>query len=163
MPIITPAYPQQNSTYNVTYSTRSIMMDEIKRGYEICQDIFANKVEWHSLFEPRNFFQKYKWVTIETQFTEETELEWRCCIIFIDQKAFYSADREYADQGSVHGLGASGWIEDKNSGVESGEEPVHQFSAHQSAELRANQREVSGNKRADIGYFLMNNKKLSAF
>jgi len=60
MPIITPAYPQQNSTYNTTYSTRSIMIDEIKRGFDICQEIFAGKLEWTALFEPRNFFQKYK-------------------------------------------------------------------------------------------------------
>jgi poly(A) polymerase Pap1 len=32
MPIITPAYPQQNSTYNVTQSNRSIMVDEFKKG-----------------------------------------------------------------------------------------------------------------------------------
>lgn len=60
MPIITPAYPQQNSTYNTTYSTRSIMIDEIKRGFDVCQEIFAGKLEWTALFEPRNFFQKYK-------------------------------------------------------------------------------------------------------
>jgi poly(A) polymerase len=60
MPIITPAYPQQNSTYNVTYSTRTIMIDEIKRGYENCQDILNGKLEWSALFEPKNFFMKYK-------------------------------------------------------------------------------------------------------
>jgi poly(A) polymerase len=60
MPIITPAYPQQNSTYNVTYSTRSIMIDEIKRGHDICQEIFNGKLEWSALFESKNFFQKYK-------------------------------------------------------------------------------------------------------
>ena len=32
MPIITPAYPQQNSTFNVTLSTRSVMLKEFKRG-----------------------------------------------------------------------------------------------------------------------------------
>lgn len=60
MPIITPAYPQQNSTYNVSQSTRTIMIEEIKRGFEICQDVFASKCEWSALFEPRNFFQRYK-------------------------------------------------------------------------------------------------------
>jgi len=37
MPIITPAYPCMNSTYNVTTSTLRIMSDEFKRGSEICE------------------------------------------------------------------------------------------------------------------------------
>ena len=35
MPIITPAYPQQNSTYNVTQSSRTVMVDEFKKGKPI--------------------------------------------------------------------------------------------------------------------------------
>jgi poly(A) polymerase len=60
MPIITPAYPQQNSAYNVSLSSRAIMISEIKRGLEICQQIKASKAEWTALFEPRNFFNRYK-------------------------------------------------------------------------------------------------------
>lgn len=60
MPIITPAYPQQNSAFNVTLSTRSIMIDEIKRGFDTCQKVNAGKTEWDTLFEPRNFFLRYK-------------------------------------------------------------------------------------------------------
>ncbi|CAG9116245.1 unnamed protein product [Plutella xylostella] len=32
MPIITPAYPQQNSTFNVSASTRSVIMEEFRLG-----------------------------------------------------------------------------------------------------------------------------------
>ena len=61
MPIITPAYPQQNSTYNVTFSTRSIINSEIKRGLETIQKITNYQTDWSALFEPKNFFNQYKY------------------------------------------------------------------------------------------------------
>ncbi|KAL5463445.1 hypothetical protein EMCRGX_G032340 [Ephydatia muelleri] len=60
MPIITPAYPQQNSTFNVTVSTRSIMIKEFKRGLEVCEDIVAGRKGWDDLFELLAFFTLYK-------------------------------------------------------------------------------------------------------
>uniref|UniRef100_A0AAR2M010 Poly(A) polymerase n=1 Tax=Pygocentrus nattereri TaxID=42514 RepID=A0AAR2M010_PYGNA len=62
MPIITPAYPQQNSTYNVSVSTRNIMVEEFKQGLAITDEILQNKADWSKLFEAPNFFQKYKYV-----------------------------------------------------------------------------------------------------
>uniref|UniRef100_A0A8C4XHE2 polynucleotide adenylyltransferase n=1 Tax=Erpetoichthys calabaricus TaxID=27687 RepID=A0A8C4XHE2_ERPCA len=62
MPIITPAYPQQNSTYNVSVSTRAVMIEEFKQGLAITDEILQNKTEWSKLFEAPNFFQKYKYV-----------------------------------------------------------------------------------------------------
>uniref|UniRef100_A0A667XGM0 polynucleotide adenylyltransferase n=1 Tax=Myripristis murdjan TaxID=586833 RepID=A0A667XGM0_9TELE len=59
MPIITPAYPQQNSTYNVSTSTRTIMSEEFKYGLSVTDEILQGKAEWSKLFEPPNFFQKY--------------------------------------------------------------------------------------------------------
>ena len=37
MPIITPAYPCMNSSYNVSVSTRYVMIQEFTRAFEICQ------------------------------------------------------------------------------------------------------------------------------
>jgi poly(A) polymerase len=60
MPIITPVYPQQNSTHNVTQSTHKIIVQEIKRGLEIVNDIMSSKAEWKQLFTGIPFFQRYK-------------------------------------------------------------------------------------------------------
>ncbi|TNN65395.1 Poly(A) polymerase gamma [Liparis tanakae] len=78
MPIITPAYPQQNSTYNVSSSTRTIMSEEFKYGLSVTDEILQGKAEWSKLFEPPNFFQKYKHYIVLTASasTEENHLEW---------------------------------------------------------------------------------------
>ncbi|XP_038679921.1 nuclear poly(A) polymerase 1-like isoform X2 [Tripterygium wilfordii] len=60
MPIITPAYPCMNSSYNVSSNTLRIMKEEFRRGYEICEAMEANKAEWDTLFEPYSFFDAYK-------------------------------------------------------------------------------------------------------
>ncbi|BAU02729.1 hypothetical protein LR48_Vigan10g032300 [Vigna angularis] len=60
MPIITPAYPCMNSTYNVTSSTLRVMSDEFQRGSEICEAMEASKADWNALFEPYPFFESYK-------------------------------------------------------------------------------------------------------
>ncbi|XP_071061465.1 poly(A) polymerase type 3-like [Pseudochaenichthys georgianus] len=51
MPIITPAYPMQNTAFNVTPSTLAIMKEEIQRGHTIAR--------WSQLFEKPNFLRKY--------------------------------------------------------------------------------------------------------
>ncbi|KAG5277048.1 hypothetical protein AALO_G00112930 [Alosa alosa] len=78
MPIITPAYPQQNSTYNVSASTRAVMVDEFKQGLAITDEILQSKAEWSKLYEAPNFFQKYKHyiVLLASAPTEKQHLEW---------------------------------------------------------------------------------------
>ncbi|KAF9617057.1 hypothetical protein IFM89_033162 [Coptis chinensis] len=60
MPIITPAYPCMNSSYNVSTSTRRVMMEQFQNGNKICEDIELNKAQWRALFEPYLFFETYK-------------------------------------------------------------------------------------------------------
>ncbi|KAL4704665.1 hypothetical protein ACJJTC_016609 [Scirpophaga incertulas] len=60
MPIITPAYPQQNSTFNVSASTRTVIMEELKNGLVITNEIMLGKCGWERLFEAPNFFARYK-------------------------------------------------------------------------------------------------------
>uniref|UniRef100_A0A8C9XQ94 polynucleotide adenylyltransferase n=1 Tax=Sander lucioperca TaxID=283035 RepID=A0A8C9XQ94_SANLU len=77
MPIITPAYPQQNSTYNVSTSTRC-MTETTYLKKNVTDEILQGKAEWSKLFEPPNFFQKYKHYIVLTASasTEENHLEW---------------------------------------------------------------------------------------
>ncbi|KAF8090595.1 hypothetical protein N665_0472s0024 [Sinapis alba] len=61
MPIITPAYPCMNSSYNVSSSTLRIMTGEFQRGKDVCAAMEANKADqWDTLFETFGFFESYK-------------------------------------------------------------------------------------------------------
>ncbi|CAA7060025.1 unnamed protein product [Microthlaspi erraticum] len=60
MPIITPAYPCMNSSYNVSQSTLRVMTEQFQFGNKICQEIELNKQHWRSLFEQYMFFEAYK-------------------------------------------------------------------------------------------------------
>ncbi|KAH8956247.1 hypothetical protein BDL97_07G030200 [Sphagnum fallax] len=57
MPIITPAYPCMNSSYNVSNSTLRVMTEEFQRGNDSLEMI---KADWSALFEPYPFFEVYK-------------------------------------------------------------------------------------------------------
>uniref|UniRef100_A0A224Z4D7 polynucleotide adenylyltransferase n=1 Tax=Rhipicephalus zambeziensis TaxID=60191 RepID=A0A224Z4D7_9ACAR len=78
MPIITPAYPQQNSTFNVSVSTLTIMRQEFKQGLAITDEIMLRRSDWMKLFEPPNFFGKYKHFIVLMASTQSKEhhLEW---------------------------------------------------------------------------------------
>ncbi|XP_068642289.1 nuclear poly(A) polymerase 4-like [Aristolochia californica] len=60
MPIITPAYPCMNSSYNVSTSTLRVMMEQFRYGNKICEEIELNKAHWSALFEPYHFFEVYR-------------------------------------------------------------------------------------------------------
>ncbi|XP_072399173.1 poly(A) polymerase type 3 [Diabrotica undecimpunctata] len=78
MPIITPAYPQQNSTFNVSQSTRTIMVEEFKQGLLITDDIIVGKYGWDKLFEQPPFFTKYKHFILLLVMADNSDdhLEW---------------------------------------------------------------------------------------
>lgn len=78
MPVITPAYPQQNSTFNVTSSTRAIMKTALDAGLVTAQEIVLGKAGWEKLFEPFNFFGKYKHyvVLMASSTTGKDQVEW---------------------------------------------------------------------------------------
>eukprot|EP01134_Creolimax_fragrantissima_P003912 CFRG3912T1 len=60
MPIITPAFPSQNSTHNVSASTLSVMQNEFKRGMAATMEIDEGKATWSKLFEKSDFFSRYR-------------------------------------------------------------------------------------------------------
>ncbi|XP_028417685.1 poly(A) polymerase type 3-like isoform X2 [Dendronephthya gigantea] len=78
MPIITPAYPQQNSTYNVSASTKKIMQDEFEEGLKTVQNIYFGKADWHALFTPPSFFLKYRHYIVLSALSanEEDHIAW---------------------------------------------------------------------------------------
>lgn len=78
MPIITPAYPQQNSTFNVSSSTSKVIQMEFKEGMEITDEIMLEKATWDKLFQTPNFFTRYRHfiVLLVSSSNADDHLEW---------------------------------------------------------------------------------------
>ncbi|KAI3364519.1 hypothetical protein L3Q82_011299 [Scortum barcoo] len=78
MPIITPAYPQQNTSVNVSPSTLAVIMEEIQRGCAVTEEIQQKNADWSKLFETPNIFEKYKHYILlkATSATEKQHCEW---------------------------------------------------------------------------------------
>ncbi|KAL9935599.1 hypothetical protein V8E36_005176 [Tilletia maclaganii] len=88
MPIITPAYPGMCATHNVSASTQAVMTLEFKRGIQVMRDMSASMtgsaeagappVTWATLFEPRRFFEEYKYYLqiIASSGSADLQLKW---------------------------------------------------------------------------------------
>eukprot|EP00762_Andalucia_godoyi_P004389 ANDGO_08176.mRNA.1 Nuclear poly(A) polymerase 1 len=67
MPVITPVEPSVNSTFNVSRSTLAVLREEFMRAWKICDSIGAGTSQWDELFEPSDFFSRYKnYIVIKT-------------------------------------------------------------------------------------------------
>jgi len=60
MPVITPAFPAMNSTYNVTETTKRILLDEFRRGYETVRRVELRQASWSKVHEPFPFFDRFE-------------------------------------------------------------------------------------------------------
>lgn len=60
MPILTPAFPSGNATYNVSKSTKDIFQAEIKNSLGVLDLIRDGSEAWAALFEPYNFFRGHR-------------------------------------------------------------------------------------------------------
>ncbi|KAG6550837.1 hypothetical protein Mapa_007633 [Marchantia paleacea] len=79
MPIITPAYPCMNSSYNVSTSTLRVMTEEFKRGNDICEGMEIKNADWSKLFELNQFFDTYKnYLQIDVTAADDDDLrKWK--------------------------------------------------------------------------------------
>lgn len=63
MPLITPAYPAMNSSYNVNANTFHVLKEEFTRGFDVMVGVLKEKWQdpesWGKLFDPSDFFLKY--------------------------------------------------------------------------------------------------------
>ena len=80
MPIITPAFPCVNSAFNVSKTTKKILIQEFYRAARIAKKVNAHKPRftWMSLFKKYDFFKKYShYLRIDSlSHNEEDHLKW---------------------------------------------------------------------------------------
>ena len=78
MPVITPAYPSMNSTYNVSKSTFACMKAELERGSEIAQKIEKGTATFADFFAKTDFFLRYSnyFELVASAATDEAHRKW---------------------------------------------------------------------------------------
>lgn len=82
-PILTPAYPAMNSTFNISDTTLRILKLEWKRGLDICLHVSVRPHEstpiWQKLLQSDDFFFKqykdYLCITVSA-YTQDDQLAW---------------------------------------------------------------------------------------
>ncbi|CAD7923550.1 unnamed protein product [Amoebophrya sp. A120] len=60
MPVITPAFPAMNTTFNVTQTTRAALVAEFRRARQCTQLVFEGSKQWSDVYAPAPFFAKPK-------------------------------------------------------------------------------------------------------
>jgi poly(A) polymerase len=60
MPIITPAYPAMNSSYNVGEPQLRLLREEIEYGMLVTDRVAEGSATWAELFQPSNFFYRFQ-------------------------------------------------------------------------------------------------------
>ncbi|CAM9353057.1 unnamed protein product [Ascophyllum nodosum] len=60
MPIITPAYPAMNSSYNVGEPQMRLIRQEIARGWHMTKGVDSSLTNWADLFQRSNFFWRFE-------------------------------------------------------------------------------------------------------
>jgi len=82
MPIITPAFPSMNTTFNVTETTKHIMLTEIEKGAMITkalleqQESGSTRISWRRLFKKFPFFKAYEhFIEIQILSKQEEDLK----------------------------------------------------------------------------------------
>ncbi|KAI9030956.1 Poly(A) polymerase central domain-containing protein [Phycomyces nitens] len=78
MPIITPAYPNMCATHNVSQSTKTIILGELKRAAAIVDRIMIGSSSWNVLFTEHNFFGTYDHYiqVVASSDTYDCQLKW---------------------------------------------------------------------------------------
>jgi poly(A) polymerase len=71
MPVITPTYPAFNSTFNISQSTKAVILKEFTRGYMVYifhspPHFFFKKIVKIVLRVTINFFKNYKFSLVFT-------------------------------------------------------------------------------------------------
>lgn len=99
--IMTPAYPQANSTFNINQYTKGIILDFFKSGYKIVSNILNTnelvtdnnqlyyKQKWSELFREFPFFEKYNhYLEVNVVGQENNFFSWKS---FIEAKIRFIA------------------------------------------------------------------------